>query len=151
MARMHSRARGKSGSKKPVEKGKITWLRYSNEEINQLIIKIAKTGKTPSQIGLVLRDVYGVPDVKRVLNKKMNKILEENKLLGDLPEDLVALIRKDIKIMEHMEENKKDMFAKRGLNLTESKINRLVKYYKKSGRLDKTWKYNRNNAKLLVG
>lgn len=147
---MHSRARGKSGSKKPFPRNKITWLRYNAEEIEQLIIKIAKTGRTSSQIGLILRDVYGIPDVKKVLNKKMNAILREHSLLGNIPEDLTALIKKEINIMEHMEKNKKDFFAKRGLILTESKINSLVKYYKRINRLPKDWKYDREKAKLIV-
>ena len=148
---MHSRARGKSGSKKPYNKSKITWLRYNEEEIEQLIVKIAKSGKTPSQVGLVLRDTYGIPNISRVLNKKMYNVLGKNNLLSQIPEDLTYLIRKEINIMEHLEENKKDMFAKRGLLLTESKINRLVKYYKRSGKLPADWKYDREKAKLLVG
>ena len=147
---MHSRARGKSGSKKPYTKSKITWLRYNEEEIEQLITKIAKSGKTPSQIGLILRDTYGIPNVSRVLNKKMYDILGKNNLLSKIPEDLSYLIKKEINIMEHLEQNKKDFFAKRGLILTESKINGLVKYYKKIGRLPEDWKYDREKAKLIV-
>jgi len=147
---MHSRARGKSGSKKPFTKSKISWLRYSEEEIEQLIVKIAKSGKTGSQVGLVLRDTYGIPNVSRVLNKKMNDILEKNNLLSELPEDLQFLIKKQINIMKHMEENKNDNFAKRGLMLTESKINSLIKYYKRTDKLPKNWKYDREKAKLIV-
>src|SRR3989344_2751082 len=150
MAKMHSRAKGKAGSKRPFTKSKITWLRYNEEEIEQLIVKLAKSGKTPSQIGLVLRDTYGIPDVKRVLNKKMHAILEKNNLLGELPEDLIALIKKEINIMKHLGQNKKDFFAKRGLILTESKINALAKYYKRIGRLPEKWKYDREKAKLIV-
>lgn len=150
MAKMHSRARGKSGSKKPYTKSKITWLRYNEEEIEQLITKIAKSGKTPSQVGLILRDTYGIPNVSRVLNKKMYDILGKNNLLSKIPEDLSYLIKKEINIMEHLEQNKKDFFAKRGLILTESKINSLVKYYKKIGRLPEDWKYDREKAKLIV-
>src|SRR3989338_8289498 len=117
MAKMHSRARGKSGSKKPFTKSKITWLRYSEEEIEQLIIKIAKSGKTPSQIGLVLRDTYGIPNISRVLNKKMYDLLSKHNLLSQIPEDMAYLIKKEINIMKHLEENKKDFFAKRGLIL----------------------------------
>jgi len=38
----------------------------------------------------------------------------------------------------------------RGLQLTESKINKLVKYYKKSDRLSKDWKYDHKKVKLLA-
>jgi len=150
MARMHSRKKGKSGSTKPLEKKKSTWLRYSAKEIESLVVKLAKTGKTTSEIGLELRDSYGVPDVKTLTKKKINAILKENKLASKLPEDLRNLIRREIDILKHMEKNKQDMTAKRGLQLTESKINRLVKYYKKKGVLDKTWKYTREKAELLI-
>ena len=147
---MHSRKKGKSGSKKPLKKVKKVWLRYSDKEVEQLIIKLAKQGNGPAKIGLILRDTYGVPDVKIILNKKVGDVLEEHKLKPKLPEDLVALIKKELNVMKHFEVNKKDMPAKRGLQLTESKINRLVKYYKRKGILDKSWVYDREKAKLLV-
>tara|TARA_Y100000310_G_C20605698_1_gene775356 strand:+ start:67 stop:567 length:501 start_codon:yes stop_codon:yes gene_type:complete len=150
MARMYSRKRGKSGSTKPVKGTKKVWLRYSDKEVEQLIIKLAKQGNSQSKIGIVLRDTYGVPDVRIVLNKKIGKVLGDNKLKPDLPDDLMALIKKELSVMKHRETNKKDMSAKRGLQLTESKINRLVKYYKKKGILDKDWVYDRSRAKLLV-
>ena len=147
---MHSRKKGKSGSKKPLKKVKKVWLRYSDKEVEQLIIKLAKQGNTQSKIGIMLRDTYGVPDVKIILNKKVGDVLEEHKLKPKLPEDLVALIKKELNVMKHFEVNKKDMPPKRGLQLTESKINRLVKYYKRKGILDKSWVYDREKAKLLV-
>ncbi len=150
MARMYSRKRGKSGSKHPLKKTKKVWLRYSDKEVEQLIVKLAKQGNTQSKIGIVLRDTYGVPDVRIVLSKKIGQVLDENKLKPNLPDDLMALIRKELDIFKHLEVNKKDMPAKRGLQLTESKINRLVKYYKKKGILDKNWVYDRSKAKLLV-
>ena len=150
MARKYSGKKGKSGSKKPVKKTKQVWLRYSDKEVEQLIIKLSKQDNTQSKIGTILRDTYGVPDVRRILNKKIGKILEENKLKPKLPEDLVALIKKQLNILKHLESNKKDMPAKRGLQLTENKINKLIKYYKREGILDKDWIYDRQKAKLLV-
>lgn len=150
MARMHSRKKGKSGSTKPLVKKKPTWLRYSAKEIESLVLKLAKAGKTTSVIGSELRDAYGVPDVKTLTKKKINEILKENKLESKLPEDLKNLIRKEIAIFKHREKNKQDQTSKRGLQLTEAKINRLVKYYKKKGVLEKTWKYTREKAELLA-
>jgi len=60
------------------------------------------------------------------------------------------LIRRDIQLIKHFESNKQDMVAKRGIQLTESKINRLVRYYKKKKRLPMDWKFDKNKAKLLV-
>jgi len=150
MARMYSRKKGKSGSRKPIKKSKPIWLRYSSKETEQLVIKLARSEKTASEIGVILRDSYGIPSVRVMTKKKITKILEDNKLMRKLPFDLLSLIRKQVDIMKHMDANKKDMTAKRGLLLTESKIRRLVKYYKKVGKLPKDWKYDKKNAKLLL-
>ncbi|MBW2991736.1 30S ribosomal protein S15 [Candidatus Woesearchaeota archaeon] len=150
MARMHSGARGKSGSTKPVQRTKQIWVRYKPKEAEFLIVKLAKEGKTPSQIGIVLRDLYGIPDVRVMLEKSITQILEEKKLLPELPEDLMALIKKSIMLRKHMEINKNDKTAFRGLQLTESKIKRMVKYYKKSGKIKEGWKYDPEKIKLVI-
>lgn len=150
MAKMHSRKKGKSGSNKPNSKTKKSWNIHSGKEVEQLVIKLAKTGNGPSQIGLMLRDSYGIPSVQSITNKKISKILEENKLSKKLPEDMVALINKDIRLMKHVGNNKKDMTVRRGLILTESKINRLAKYYIRTKKLPANWSYDRTKAKLLI-
>ncbi len=150
MARQYSRRKGKSGSKKPLKIVKKSWLRYSDKEVEALIIRLFNQGNKTSQVGMILRDVYGIPDVKVVTGKSITNILKENKLGHKLPEDLTALILKDISIMKHLEKNPKDMPSKRGLILTESKIKKLSKYYKKSGKLSQDWVFIRENAKLLL-
>ncbi|MDP4012592.1 MAG: 30S ribosomal protein S15 [Candidatus Nanoarchaeia archaeon] len=150
MAKMHSRARGKSGSRKPIGRPVPSWVTHDAKTVEQLVVKLAKSGNTSSQIGINLRDAYGVPDVKAITKKKINQILEENKLKSNLPEDVRNLIRKDIRLMKHMEINKKDESVKRGLILTLSKILRLAKYYKREGKLPVEWQYDRAKAKVLV-
>ena len=150
MARMYSRKKGKSGSTKPVLTKQPGWTRYKPKEIELLIVKLAKESKTSSEIGIILRDTYGVPNVKLSCNKKIAKILAERKLLQKLPEDLTALIGKVVFITKHREKNHKDQTAKYGLQLTESKINRLVKYYKLKKVLPEDWKYERSRAAMLV-
>ena len=150
MARMHSRKKGKSGSKKPLSTHKPSWLRYSSKEIEMLVVKLAKEGKTASEIGLVLRDSYGVPDVKSLTEKSISKILTEKKLAPELPDDLIALMKKSVAIRKHRELNKKDEAAGRGLQLTESKIKRLIKYYKISGRIPVEWKYDTSKLKMYT-
>lgn len=147
---MYSRRRGKSGSKSPVENKKPSWLRYDAKEVEALITKIAKTSKSPSHIGQYLRDVYGIPDVKLVCNKRINQILKEKELATNLPEDLLSLIKRGIQIRKHLEENKQDNTAKRGLTITESKIHRLIKYYKRTQILASDWKYQADKARLLL-
>ncbi|MFC1801708.1 30S ribosomal protein S15 [Nanoarchaeota archaeon] len=148
MARMHSRARGKSGSKNPTEKKVQTWMNYKPKEVEKLILKLAKTGKTTSEIGLYLRDSYGIPSVKAVAKKTILQILTENKIIKKIPEDLMNLIKKNIYLRKHLEMNHKDMAAKRGLELTDSKIRRLMKYYKKKKKLSEDWKFHPEQIKL---
>ena len=150
MARMHSRTRGKAGSTKPVKKTNPTWVSHNSKVVEQLIIKLAKSEKTTSEIGIILRDTYGIPSVRSVTGKKVTKILKENKLNPELPENLRALIVRHINLMKHMESNNHDKTAKRGAELTESKINRLVKYYRRMNKLPANWKYDKSKAKLLV-
>ncbi len=147
---MHSRKKGKAGSKKPLVKVKPSWGRYKEKEIELLIIKLAKEGETPSQIGMHLRDTYGVPGVKALSNKSISTILKEKKITPAIPEDLMNLIKKNIAEKRHLESNHKDTTGKRGLQLTESKIRRLVKYYKGSGRLDKNWTYDPDKVRMLI-
>jgi small subunit ribosomal protein S15 len=151
MARMHSRKKGKSGSTRPEVREKKAWVKYSAKEVEALVVKVGKQEKTASEIGLVLRDSYGIPDVKAITKKKITQILKENKLGSELPEDLLNLIKRHIDITTHRTSNKQDMTAKRGFRLTESKINRLVKYYKSTGKLPADWKFDRSKAKILVG
>lgn len=142
MARMHSRKRGKSGSKKPAKKVSPSWSRYGAKEVELLISKLAKEGKASSQIGMTLRDTYGIPSVLALCGKSISKILLEKKIVGEVPEDLAALFRKYAAILKHLDTNKHDETAHRGQILTESKINRLVKYYKRIGRLPQEWKFD---------
>lgn len=146
MARMHSRKHGKSGSKKPIKKSLPIWLRYKPKEAELLIAKLTKEGKNASEIGIILRDTYGIPDVKLLFKKRLSKILTEKGVTSELPDDMLALIRRSVAIRKHIETNNKDQTAKRGLTLTESKIKRLTKYYKRSGKLASEWKYDPQRA-----
>ena len=147
---MHSGARGKSRSTKPGSPTKPSWLTQSNKETELLVTKYAKEGKSPSQIGILLRDEYGIPSIKQITNKSVSQILKEKELQTEIPEDVMALIKKVVLIKKHQDVNKKDMTAIRGLRLAESKINRLVSYYKKNGRLSTDWSYDPDRIKLYV-
>ena len=147
MARMHSRKKGKSGSSTPARRVP-SWVPYKEKEIEKLIQKYAKSGKTASEIGEILRDSYGINSVKALTNKKITMILKENKLDKELPEDLLALIRKLVSVRQHLEKNKQDKTAGRGLILTNSKIRRLIKYYKRSKKLAPDWNLDMNRLKI---
>ena len=150
MARKYSRSRGQAGSTKPSKLSKPLWIKYKKEEIEAIISKLAKEGKSSSQIGLYLRDTYGIPNVKLVTGNKLNKILKEKNLAPKLPEDLSSLLKRVVLLQKHRERNHKDQTSKRGLTLTESKVKALVKYYKAHEVLPATWKYDSKNVGLLL-
>ncbi len=147
---MYSRKKGKSGSKKPVEKKVQAWVRYKPKEVEMLIVKLAKDGKAASQIGLMLRDTYGIPSIHALLGKSVTALLKEKEMMPEIPEDLMALIKKSISLEKHQEANKQDMTAKRGMQLTTSKIMRLVKYYKRTERLPQDWKFDKSKVRLMI-
>ncbi len=142
MARIHARKKGKSGSKKPKRTGPVEWVTYSREEVEEFVVNLAKAGNTKSKIGLILRDQYGIPSVRDITGKSITQTLKENKLEKDLPEDLRNLIRRAFVLREHLSKHKKDIHNKHGLLLIESRIKRLVKYYKAEKRLPESWIYD---------
>jgi small subunit ribosomal protein S15 len=147
---MHSRKKGKSSSTRPARLEKPSWITISAEEVEQLVVKLAKKGHSKSMIGSILRDTYGIPLVKMVTGKKIQDILNENKIEEPLPEELLNLARKAINLRKHLETNKKDLSSKKGLQRTESKIYRLIKYYKKKGVLPQDFKYSPEKIKILI-
>ena len=150
MARMHARRKGKSGSTRMITRTEHPiWSALKPREVESRILDLAKTGKSTSEIGLVLRDQYAVPNVKIATGKNISKILEENKMSSEIPEDIKNLISKALKIRGHLDTNKKDVINKRNLQLTESKIRRLAKYYKSNKKLPGDWKYSPKRAKLM--
>ena len=150
MARMHARRRGSSGSKKPFVKEKPAWVTIESKEVEELVLKLAGEGKSAAKIGLILRDSYAIPSVRLVTGKAIGQIIADNKLSGRLPEDLSDLMKRAVALEVHVRKNPKDAHNKRGLNLIESKIRRLVKYYSREGRLPAGWKYSLETAKLEI-
>lgn len=98
-------------------------------------------GLTASQIGLILRDEYGVPLVKPILGKTITDVLIENGVKQDMPEDLDRLVKKALGLQRHLRTHNSDRRNVRSLELIESKIHRLSRYYKKRDKIDKKWKY----------
>ncbi|MEE9379108.1 MAG: 30S ribosomal protein S15 [Candidatus Lokiarchaeia archaeon] len=150
MARMHSRKKGKSGSTRPARLEKPVWVELSPEEVKNEVVKLARKGLSKSLIGTIMRDSRGVPLVKVVAGKKISQILNENDIKAPLPEELTNLVKRALSIRTHLEENHKDLEAKKGLNRTESKIYRLIKYYKKKKVLASDFKYDPEKIRTLV-
>jgi len=150
LARIHGRSKGKSGSKKPVKKDNPDWVELKEKEIKEKIIELAHKGHTASEIGITLRDEFAVPSVKSATKNKIQKIINKEGLKADFPRDLLNLITKSVKEKKHMAKNNHDQTAKRGYQLTVSKIRRLTKYYSKKDLIPKGWKYSEEAAELMV-
>ena len=126
------------------------WVTYSDKEIEEFILKFTREGRSPSEIGVVLRDQYGIPSVKAVTGEKITEILKRNEQAQEYPEDIMNLIKRAVNIRDHLKENPKDLHTKRGLTIIESRIRRLGKYYVGDGALPEGWRYDPQEAALLV-
>lgn len=147
---MHSRRKGKSGSDRPLITENPSWVPLSATDIEGIVEKMARDGAGSARIGLVLRDQYGVPDVKLATGKTVSQIMKERDVYSSLPEDLSNLMRRAISLDAHLKSNPRDIANRRGLALTEAKIRRLERYYKGNGTLPATWKYSLKAAELML-
>ena len=150
MAKLHAKTHGKSGRKRPKDKTAPKWLEHSEKDVKDAIMQLVKKGTAPTMIGLILRDQYAIPAVKPILGMTLSQFLAKENALPQYPDDLINLIRRAVGIRNHLKENKADTHNRVKLLHVESKINRLVKYYRKNGRLPKDWKYDSEKAALLV-
>ena len=141
MARIHSHRHGKSHQSRPTSKRPPSWLTYSADEVSSMAIKMGKEGLTPSQIGVRLRDEYGIPLVKPIIGKSISTLLRENKLAPAIPEDLQNLLERAKRVQLHLSNYKSDRRNVRSLELIEAKIYRVSKYYKRMGILPDDFKY----------
>src|SRR5215210_8115762 len=88
MARIHVQTHGKSHSIRPTSKEPAPWISQSRDQVSALVVDLAKEGLSPSEIGLRLRDEHNIPLAKPVLGKSLTKVLIENNIMSEMPEDL---------------------------------------------------------------
>jgi len=150
MARMHSRKKGRHGSKRPPVKMLPKWARANKKDVEETILKLAKERYNSAVIGQILRDQYGIPNVKMLIGKTVTQVMKENNSYPSMPEDMLSLLKKAVLVRSHMEKHRQDYHSQHGLQNLESKIRRLGKYYSRTGVLPKGWKYSPEEAKLLV-
>lgn len=150
MARLHSKKKGKSGTKRPKDKAAPEWISMDEKEIKETILKMAREGIPPAKIGLVMRDQHGIANLKSILGMSVVSFLEKEGITPEYPADLLDLIKKAVRMSEHIKQSNKDVHNKVKLSHVESKIQRLVRYYTKEGVLPAGWKYERDKAALLV-
>jgi len=150
MAKMHTRRKGSSRSRPPFRESVPEWCEVGKAELEKHILKLHESGLSPAKIGLVLRDQYGVPNVKLILGVNLTNFLKESAEIPEIPEDLANLMRKALLVRKHLKDNPKDMHNKRALQLIESKIRRIEKYYTRTKRLPEDWHYRPETAEILV-
>lgn len=138
---MPKQERGKSHQVRPVSKRPPNWCKYQPEEVESLVIKLAKAGNSPSRIGTILRDQHSIPLVKPITGRTVTKILKDAELAPTVPEDLGSLLKKAQSLAVHLEKNKTDLVNKRSMQVIEAKIHKLSRYYKREGVLPPNWKY----------
>ncbi|MEK6833977.1 MAG: 30S ribosomal protein S15 [Thermoproteota archaeon] len=148
MGRLHSHRHGQSHSIRPVTPTSPTWVKQNAQEIEELILKYAKDGLTTSEIGVKLRDQYAIPLVRSITKKSITEILEQKGIKQEMPEDLNNIVRKALGLQKHLKTHTSDRRNVRSLELLEAKVHRLSSYYKKIGRIPKTWKYKSVIAQL---
>ena len=141
MARIHAHTRGKSHSIRPTSKNVPSELTKSHGEVLALIVQLSKQGLTPTEIGIRMREEYGMPLTRTILGKTITEVLIESNLKQEMPEDLDKLIQKALALQRHLRVHTSDHRNIRSLELVEAKIHRLSKYYKRIGKLQKGWKY----------
>jgi small subunit ribosomal protein S15 len=148
MARIHSHRHGKSHQTRPPAKDPPSWVVTTADDARSAILKLAKEGTTPSRIGVVLRDEFGVPLVKPLLGASVTEVLVEGKAAPKMPQDLQDLIDRAQRVQRHLQSHKSDRKNVHSLELVEAKIYRLSKYYKQRGVLPSDFKYTAVVAQL---
>ncbi|MCE7745540.1 MAG: 30S ribosomal protein S15 [Candidatus Heimdallarchaeota archaeon] len=150
MARMHTRRKGKSGSKRPPHASIPEWITQTPEEIEAKIVDLAKQGLTSAMIGTVLRDSHGIPSSKLVIKQRITEIMKREGIYPEYPEDFRNLVRKAMALRRHLDGHPKDLHSRYGLEKIEAKVRRLMRYYQKKGIIPKSFNYRPSTAATII-
>ncbi len=148
MGRVHTHRHGQSHSTRPISGRTPSWVTTTAKEVEELIVKYGKDGVPMSQIGIKLRDQHAIPLAKAITKKSVKKMLEENNVRPEIPEDLNNIVKKAINLQRHLKNNNSDKRNVRSLELVEAKVHRISTYYKRIGALPQNWKYKSVVAQL---
>lgn len=111
------------GSELAIRIEKPVWLKYTKEEVEAIILKLANKGMTSEKIGLVLRDQYGIPKAK-ILGIKIKDVLKDKYQDANV----LNLRQKVEKINEHYKNNKQDKRAERSLIISKAELKKREDY-----------------------
>ncbi len=104
--------------------------RAEGKKIEELIIELAKKDLTSEKIGFVLK---GQEICAKSAGIKISKILKKHNLYQDA--DFKNLTNNVEKLKKHLERNKHDYKAKRGLLIKAAKLRKIKTYKKKKSKL----------------
>ena len=76
MGKMHAPGKGISRSSLPYRRAPPSWCKVEAQAVIDDICKHSKKGLTPSQIGVILRDSQGIPQVSAITGSKILRILK---------------------------------------------------------------------------
>ncbi|GJN32822.1 hypothetical protein PR202_gb21354 [Eleusine coracana subsp. coracana] len=139
-----------SSSVLPYRRAAPAWVKTTAPEVEEQIVRSAKRGMMPSQIGTILRDGQGVPLVRGITGGKILRMLRARGLAPEIPEDLYFLIKKAVAVRKHLDRNRTDVDAKFRLILVESRVHRLARYYRRAKKIPASWNYESTTASTLV-
>ena len=104
---------------------KPLWVKMKEPELKKVIAALSLKN-SPSKIGMILRDQYGIPTT-RVFGKKLKEYLTELDI--HVNEDLENAEKKVINLKEHLKDNITDRSAKHKLQKAQSRLNITQKYF----------------------
>ncbi len=104
---------------------KPAWLKYTEEEVKAIVLKLANKGLTSEKIGLIMKDQYGIPSV-RLYELKIKRILKDK----FIEPTLINLEKKVGRINAHFKKNKHDKKSERALVITSAKLKKRQDYKK---------------------
>jgi small subunit ribosomal protein S15 len=150
VSRIHSGRKGRSGSHRPYPLTRPEWVTISSEEVVTQAVQLAKGGRSAAQVGLALRDGFGVPGARALTGKRLAKLLADSGVKAEIPDDLQALLKRVVHLQRHLDTHPNDLANRRGLTLMESRIRRLARYYRQTRRIPESWRYSAAGAALQV-
>ena len=104
---------------------KPTWVKMQEPELKKIIVELLEK-YPPSQIGMVLRDQYGIPTT-RIYGRKLKEYLTEAGI--EVNEDLDNAEKKVERMKEHLKSNITDRKAKHKFQGAQARLNITRKYF----------------------
>ncbi len=104
------------------KESKSEWVKLKQDDVEKIVLDLAKKGIPPEKIGLILRDQHGIPKA-RLLGKKIGQILRENNIAVNSEQKNVENQIERLKI--HFAKHKHDYIAQRTIVKRASSVKKM--------------------------